>query len=76
MSNDLKEFARQGRTSPRERSYYVALIGLGLLLAVVSIGLEFTAVPDPDTHGMWTTFAMLGLGIAFTFGVIVNDAKP
>lgn len=76
MSSDLKEFCQQGRTSARERGYYKLLIAIGLVLAVVAVVLEFTAVPDPDTHGMWTTFSMLGLGIAFTFGVIVNDAKP
>lgn len=69
------EFSIQGHTGSQERLTYLILIGMGVVLAVVCTVLELVTVPDPNDHGFWTVFALLGAGIAVVFGYIVKHAQ-
>lgn len=73
--NPFHEFAIQGHTGPKERFAYLALVGMGILLSLACLVLEFVAVPNPDEHGFWSLFGLVGFGISVTFAYILKHAQ-
>jgi hypothetical protein len=72
---EFHEFSIQGHTGPRERTIYKVLVGMGVLLSLVCFVLELTLVADPNDHGFFSLFGLVGLGITTVFGYILKHAK-
>lgn len=59
----------------QEKTAYRILMVLGGLLCIIALLLEIFTGPSWEDKGMWSTFSLVGFGIAVVFGLILKRSN-